>query len=142
MWPLIVGAILAAASAVSGGVQAKQQQQAIKDEKKARRQQTGIQLEENRRTAINTMREARIKSATIQAMAQNTGAKGTGELGSIASIKSQESSSIGFQNMQKQANLNTSQFLADSARAQGKGLAWGAASQAFGQASNIFLSKA
>jgi hypothetical protein len=139
MAALWIAGILAAASAVAGGVQAKQQQQAIKDEKKARRQQTGIQMEENRRNAVNTMREARIKAATIAAAAQNTGATGSGESGAIGSIRSQAGASIGFQNMQKQANLNTSQFLADSSRAQGKAAAWGAASQAFGQASSFAM---
>ncbi len=134
----VAGALLAA-SVVSGGVQAKQQQQAIKDEKKARRQQTGIQIEENRRNAINTMREARIKAATVAMAAQNTGSKGSGASGAIGSIGSQAAASIGFQNMQKQANLNTSQFLADSSRAQGKAAAWGAASQAFGQASTFAM---
>lgn len=138
MPPVVIAAgVLAAASVASGAMAAKEQKEAVKYQKKAQRQQTGIEVEKNRRAAVMAMREARIRSAVIAQTAQNAGAKGSGQAGAQGSISSQAGSAVGFQRVQQQAAINTSNFLAEASRAQGKALGWGAAQEGFATASSF-----
>lgn len=134
---LIVGSLVA--SAASGVMASKEASSAAKEQRKAQKAETAIQIEQNKKAAIQGMREARIRSAMVQQSAANTGAKGSGESGALGSIASQAGAAIGFQGMQQQAAMNQSQFMANASRAQSRAGNWGAASDLFGTAANFGL---
>lgn len=125
------------ASVGTGVASAMEQKDAARQQKKAMRAETAMQTEQNRRAAIQTLREARIRSAMIQASAQNTGAMGSGAAGAMGSIQSMAGGAVGFQGMQAQASKNISQFNQRASDAMSRANMFGAASQLFGQASSF-----
>lgn len=135
MLPMTLMAIAAVGQLVTGVGAGMQQKQAVQDQRRAQRQQTAMEVERNKKAAIQTIREARIRRAMIEASAVNTGARGSGEQGSIASIQSQAGASVGFQRQQAQNAVNITNFLDRSASSQSKAATYGAASNQF---SNLF----
>lgn len=125
-------------SAGSGVASAMQQKEAAKEQKRAARVEQAIQQEQNRKAAIQTIREARIRSAMVAASSQNAGAMGSGAAGAMGSIQSMAGSAVGFQGMQAQASRNISQFNQRAADAQTKAGLFGAASDIFAQGSGFF----
>ena len=111
---------------------AKEAKQAAQEQRRAQKVETAIQMEQNKKNAVQAMREARIRSAMVQQSAVSTGAQGSGQAGAMGSIRSQAGAAIGFQGMQQQAALNQSQFLANASRAQSRAGQFGAASDIFG----------
>lgn len=114
--------IASAVISVSSGIgQAMQQRQAAQDMKKARRAETAMQVEQNRRAAVSTLREARIRRAAIMASSENAGTRGaSGESGAVGSIGSMAGSALGFQRMQSQNATNISRFAQRAADSQSK----------------------
>lgn len=127
----IIGSIVGQVG--SGIMAAREAKQAAQEQRRAQRVETAIQMEQNRKSAIQAIREARIRSAMVQQSAVTTGAQGSGQAGAMGSIASQAGSAIGFQGMQQQAAMNQSQFLARASRAQSRAGQFGAASDIFGQ---------
>lgn len=122
----------------SGVASAMQQKEAAKDQKRAMRVEQAIQQEQNRKAAIQTLREARIRSAMVAASAQNTGARGSGAAGAMGSIQTMAGSAIGQQGMQAQGARNISQFNQSAANAQARAGAFGAASDIFAKGTSFF----
>lgn len=122
----------------SGVASAMQQKNAAQEQKRAARVEQALQQEQNRKAAIQTLREARIRSAMIATSAQNTGATGSGSAGAMGSIQSMVGSAIGQQGMQAQASRNISQFNQRAANAQTKAGLFGAASDIFAQGTGFF----
>jgi len=134
---LIVASI--GASVGSQILAANEAKQAANQQRKAQKVETAIQIEQNKKNAVQAMRESRIRSAMVQQSAASTGARGSGESGALGSIASQAGAAIGFQGMQQQAALNQSQFLANASRAQSRAGQFGAASDIFGQLASFGL---
>ena len=111
---------------------AREAKDAAKEQRRAQKVENAIQMEQNRKSAVQAIREARIRSAMVQQSATNTGAMGSGQAGAIGSIQSQAGAALGFQGMQRQGALNQSQFLANASRAQGRAGQFGAAANLFG----------
>ena len=84
---------------------AKEAKDAAKEQRRAQKVETAIQMEQNRKSAVQAIREARIRSAMVQQSATNTGAMGSGQAGAIGSIQSQAGAALGFQGMQQQAAM-------------------------------------
>lgn len=122
----VVGLAFTAASTISTGVSYMEQKDAMKEQKKAQRAETAMQLEENKRAARQVRREQRIKAAAIEQAAQNTGAKGSGLEGAVGSIGSQAASNIGFQGVRSGAAQAISNFNQRAADAEGNALLAGA----------------
>jgi hypothetical protein len=133
----IVGSLVA--STGSQIMAANEAKQAAQQQRKAQKVETAIQMEQNKKNAVQAMREARIRSAMVQQSAMNTGATGSGQAGTMGSIRSQAGAAIGFQGMQQQAALNQSQFLANASRAQSRAGQFGAAADLFGQLASFGL---
>lgn len=133
---------LAVASFISsvgtGVASAMQQKDAAREQKKAMRAELAMQTEQNRKAAIQTLRESRIRSAMIQASAQNTGAMGSGAAGARGSVQSMAGSAIGFQGMQAQSARNISGFAQSAANAQSKAALYGTASDLFSKGTGFF----
>lgn len=110
--------IFAGLSVLSGVLQAKAENKAAKEQRKAQKLQTAIEAEQNRKAAVQTLRESRIKAAMIAQSAQNTGALGSGEEGALGSIQSQTASSIGFQRQKTSAAEGQTYLLGRASRAQ------------------------
>lgn len=136
MEALAIGSFIG--SVGSGIASAMQQKEAAREQKKAMRVEQAIQQEQNRKAAIQTLREARIRSAMVAASAQNTGARGSGAAGAMGSIQNMAGSAIGQQGMQAQASRNISQFNQRAANAQTKAGLFGAASDIFAQGTGFF----
>lgn len=130
----VEAAIITALVAQTGSqiMAAKEAREAAQQQRKAQKVETAIQMEQNKKNAIQAMREARIRSAMVQQSAVSSGAMGSGQAGAMGSIRSQAGAAIGFQGMQQQAALNQSQFLANASRAQSRADQFGAAADIFG----------
>ena len=151
--PAAVGAVKAATAGelavgglVAGGVasQMKAAQMPAKQasfQRKAQKQQTAIEIEKNKKTALQSIRQARIQSAAIAQGAFNSGATGSGEAGAMGSIKSQLSGALGFQSMESQAAKNTTSFMADASKAGSKAGTFEAAGNTFFNLANFYAPK-
>jgi hypothetical protein len=126
------------ASVGSGVASAMEQKDAAREQKKAMRAETAMQQEQNRKSAMQTLREARIRSAMVAASAQNTGATGSGASGAMGSIRTMAGSSIGFQNMQAQTAKNISQFNQNAMNSQSRAATLGTASELFSKGTGFF----
>lgn len=137
----VEAAIITALVAQTGSqiMAANEAREAAQQQRKAQKVETAIQMEQNKKNAIQAMREARIRSAMVQQSAVSTGATGSGQAGAMGSIRSQAGAAIGFQGMQQQAALNQSQFLANASRAQSKAGTFAAAGDIFGNLANFGL---
>lgn len=114
---MIVMAVASVGSAIGSGMQ---QKQAAQDQKKAGRLEIAMQAEQNKKSAISSLREARIRRASIQALAENTGSKGSGEQGAVGSIGSMAGAAYGYQQMQAQNARNIGRLNQRSADSMSK----------------------
>ena len=134
----VIGALVGA-QVGSQVLAAKEAREAAQQQRKAQKVETAIQMEQNKKNAVQAMREARIRSAMVQQSAVSSGAMGSGQAGAMGSIRSQAGAAIGFQGMQQQAALNQSQFLANASRAQSRAGTYGAAADIFGNLASFGL---
>lgn len=134
----VIGALVGA-QVGSQVLAAKEAKQAAQEQRRAQKVETAIQMEQNKKNAVQAMREARIRSAMVQQSAVSSGAMGSGQAGAMGSIRSQAGAAIGFQGMQQQAALNQSQFLANASRAQSRAGQFGAAADIFGNLASFGL---
>jgi len=132
-------AIASFISSVGSGVaSAMEAKDAAREQKKAMRAENAMQQEQNRKAAMQTLREARIRGAMMQASAVNTGAIGSGLSGGLGSIQTMAGSSIGMQGMQAQTAKNVSQFNQRAANAASRAGTFGTASELFAKGTGFF----
>lgn len=123
----VVGLAFTAASTISTGVSYMEQKDAMREQKKAQRAETAMQMEENKRAVRQVRREQRIKAAAVEQASQNTGvAQSSGQIGAVGSIGSQAASNIGFQGVRSGAAQAISNFNQRAADAEGNALLAGA----------------
>jgi hypothetical protein len=125
-----------AALLISTAVSVQQSKKAQEKQEKAADAQAAQATAKAKRSRIQSIREARIRSADIQAQSQATGAaESSAEIGATGSIQSQLASNIGHQGAIQDLSKQTSDALASAAKFQGNA----AIARQFGSTAQSFI---